>query len=100
MFDVTNNSLPWITSGKLRALAVTGPSSAPQLPNVPPMSSQVPGYEVVGWIGLIGPAGLPPKVVERLSTEMNKILHNPEFMKQYSGFGFEPFLPRRPSLLL
>ena len=90
MFDVTSNSLPWIQSGKLRALGVTSPNSVRQLPGVPPISQTVPGYEVLGWIGLIGPAGLPPKVVEKLSAEMEKIMQMPDLMTQYSALGFEP----------
>lgn len=90
MFDVTSNSLPWIQSGKLRALGVTSAAPARQLPDVPSISKTVPGYEVLGWIGLIGPAGLPPKVVERLSTEMEKIMQMPDFANQYSALGFEP----------
>lgn len=90
MFDVTSNSLPWIQSGKLRALGVTSPMPARQLPGVPPLAQSVTGYEVLGWIGLIGPAGLPPKVLERLSAEMEKIMQSPDFISQYSGFGFEP----------
>ena len=90
MFDVTSNSLPWIQSGKLRALGVTSPTPARQLPGVPSLSQSVPGYEVLGWIGLIGPAGLPPKVLERLSAEIEKIMQAPEFVSQYSGLGFDP----------
>lgn len=90
MFDVTSNSMPWIQSGKLRALGVTSTTPARQLPTVPPLSQTVPGYEVQGWIGLIGPAGLPLAMVQRLSTEMGKIMAAPAFISQYSGFGFEP----------
>ena len=90
IFDVTSNSLPWIQSGKLRALGVTSTTPARQLPSVPPLSQTLPGYEVQGWIGLIGPAGLPPAVVQRLSAEMQKIMAAPEFVSQYSNLGFEP----------
>lgn len=94
MFDVTSNSLPWIQSGKLRALGVTSTTSARQLPGVPPLSQTVPGYEVQGWIGLIGPAGLPSRVVDRLSAELEKIMQAPDFVSQYSGLGFEPRFTR------
>ena len=90
MFDVTSNSVPWIKSGKLRALGVTSVMPARQLPGVPSISQTVPGYEVLGWIGLMGPAGMPPKVVEKLSAEMEKIMQMPDFMNQYSALGFEP----------
>ena len=90
MFDVTSNSLPWIQTGKLRALGVTSKLPARQLPTVPPLSQTVPGYEVQGWIGLIAPAGLPPAIVQRLNTEMQKIMAAPDFISQYSSLGFEP----------
>ena len=89
MFDVTSNSLPWIQSGKLRALGVTSTSPARQLPTVPPLAQTVPGYEVQGWIGLIGPAGLPPAIVQRLTTELQKVMAAPEFVSQYATYGFE-----------
>jgi tripartite-type tricarboxylate transporter receptor subunit TctC len=90
MFDVTSNSLPWIQAGKLRGIGVSSPKPARMLPDVPPISKSVPGYEVLGWIGLIGPADLPPRIVERLSAEMEKIMRQPDFIHQYSALGFEP----------
>ena len=89
MFDVTNNSLPHIQSGKLRALAVTGPSGVRQLAGVPPIAQTYPGYEVLGWIGLIAPAGTPPAVVERMSAEVDKALKLPDLVAQYAGYGFD-----------
>ena len=89
MFDVTNNSLPYIQSGKLRALAVTSAAGVRQLPGVPPVAQTSPGYEVLGWIGLIAPAGTPPAVVERMSAEVEKALKMPDVVAQYAGYGFD-----------
>ena len=89
MFDVTNNSLPYIQSGKLRALAVTSPTGVPQLPGVPPVAQTNPGYEVLGWIGLIAPAGTPPAVVEKLSAAVEKALQMPDLVAQYAVYGFD-----------
>ncbi len=56
-----------IKSGRLRALAVTGATRAPQLPDVPTMSEAgVPGYEAYVWMGLLAPRGTPPAVIDRL----------------------------------
>jgi tripartite-type tricarboxylate transporter receptor subunit TctC len=60
-----------IKSGKLRALAVTGATRAPQLPDVPTMSEAgVPGYEAYVWMGLLAPKGTPPAVIDRLQREV------------------------------
>ena len=89
MFDVTNNSLPYIQAGKLRALAVTGLTGVRQLPGVPTVAQTYPGYEVLGWIGLIAPAGTPPAVVEKMSAEVDKALKMPDVVAQYAGYGFD-----------
>ncbi len=89
MFDVVNNPLAWIKEGKVRALGVTSLSGSSKLPGVPPISDTVPGYEVLGWIGLIGPAGLPQSIVDRMSTEVRKAMTSPDLVEQYANFGFD-----------
>src|SRR6266850_2288352 len=61
---------PHVRSGKLRALAVTTPQRVAALPDIPAVAEAVPGYEVVGWYGVIGPAGLPAPIVSRLHDEL------------------------------
>ena len=53
----------------MRALAVTTASRAPFLPDVPSMSEAVPGYDTGVWWGLLGPAGMPPEVLAKLSQD-------------------------------
>jgi tripartite-type tricarboxylate transporter receptor subunit TctC len=89
MFDVLLNSMPHIQSGKLRALAVTNQGGLPQLPGVPPLSQFVPGYEVLGWVGLVAPAGTPPRVVERTRAEIEKIMKMPDVIAGYARVGFD-----------
>jgi tripartite-type tricarboxylate transporter receptor subunit TctC len=68
-----------IKSGKLRALAVTGATRAPQLPDVPTLSeSGVPGYEAYVWMGLLAPKGTTPAVVDKLQREIAVALNSPE----------------------
>jgi tripartite-type tricarboxylate transporter receptor subunit TctC len=75
MFSGSGAAIPQIRSGKLRALATTGPKRSFVLPNVPTMiEAGVPGYSVTTWLGLFGPKGLPKPVVERLNKEIAIVL--------------------------
>lgn len=89
MFDVLLNSMPHIQSGRLRALAVTNQSGLAQLPGVPPLSQAVPGYEVLGWVCLIAPAGTPAHVLERTRSEIQKIMKMPDVVAGYARVGFD-----------
>jgi len=69
---------PVVKAGRLRALATTGASRSPQLPDVPTFTELgMPEVEMTIWTGMAGPAGLPPEIVERLQIELSKILRNP-----------------------
>lgn len=71
--------MPFVHAGKLTALGVTSAQRLPALPNVKTIAeSGFPGYEVTLWYGLIGPKGVPPAIVERMNTEVNKILQSKE----------------------
>ena len=89
MFDVLLNSMPHVQSGKLRVLGVTGRNPLPLLPGVPTVAEAVPGFEVLGWVGLVGPAGMPAPIVERLHTEIVKIMKMPDVIKSFAGIGFD-----------
>lgn len=89
MFDVLLNSMPHIQSGRLRALGVTNQTGVDKLPGVPPVSQSVPGYEVLGWVALIAPAGTPPRIVERLNAEVEKIMKMPDVVASYATVGFD-----------
>ncbi len=68
-----------IKAGKVRALAVTAPRRSPQLPDVPTVAeSGLPGYEVVTWTGVCGPAGLPKPLVARLHADIARAVDAPE----------------------
>jgi tripartite-type tricarboxylate transporter receptor subunit TctC len=76
-----------IRSGKLRALAQTGSSRAPQLPDVPTFAEAgVANYEGVGFLGIWARTGTPPEALAALNREVNKALASPEF-KTYSANG-------------
>ena len=79
-----------VRAGKLRAIAVTNPKRVPALPDIPAMAEAIPGFEVVGWYGVLGPANLPKPIVARLHEELVKILNQPEVHERIVADGSEP----------
>ena len=80
-----------VRTGKIIALGVTTAQRAGALPEVPTIAEAgMPGYEVSGWYGVIGPAGLPPAVVARLNKEINAMLNDSGIRKSLSNEGAEP----------
>jgi tripartite-type tricarboxylate transporter receptor subunit TctC len=79
-----------VRSGKLRGLAVTAPKRLAALPDLPAMAEALPGFEVVGWYGIIGPAGMPKPIVTRLHDELVKILNRPDVRERIVADGSEP----------
>lgn len=74
-FAATASALPQVKNGKIRPLAVTTAKRISALPNTPTVAeSGYKGYDVTLWYGLIGPKGLPPDIVTRINTEVNKVL--------------------------
>jgi tripartite-type tricarboxylate transporter receptor subunit TctC len=83
-------ALPFVKSGTLKALAVTSAQRSIAEPAIPTMAeSGMPGFEAVTWIGLVGPAGMPAPIVERLHKELAEILDRPAFQKRLIEVGAE-----------
>ncbi len=99
----TQVALPLVQAGQLRAIGVTTPQALPQLPGVPPVAEVVPGYDFLSWMGLLGPAGLPPAIVARVERAAMDTLADPAFRARVSADGtsllglgadaFRAFLP-------
>lgn len=82
--------LPHVKSGKIRVLAVFGSTRSSLLPDVPSLGEL--GYkntEVYTWFGLVGPAKLPVKIVDRLNKDVNEILSQPEVRQRFADMGME-----------
>ncbi|MDB5901602.1 MAG: Tricarboxylate transport protein TctC [Betaproteobacteria bacterium] len=85
------SSLPHIKYGKLRALAVTSATRSRLLPQVPSMSEAgIAGYEVTNWHGLLAPAGTPAAIVQKVHSDIVKILPRPDTREKLMAAGFEP----------
>ena len=95
IFATMPTVLPQVRAGKLRPLAVLGTARSPAIPDVPTMAESVPGFEVSNWIGLFGPAGMPPAIVARLNAEIEKIMRSPEIQKRLETEGAK-FVPMTP----
>ena len=75
MFTPAPNAIAFVQSGKIRGIAVTSLKRSSALPELPTMNeSGLQGFELLGWIGLLGPAGTPREIVDRLNGEVNKML--------------------------
>ena len=91
MFAASAGIMPHVKSGKLRALATTGPkrmATAPELPTV--NESGVPGYDATLWYSMIGPKGIPRPIVMQWNTEVNRILQMPDVKERLVAGGLEP----------
>jgi putative tricarboxylic transport membrane protein len=91
-FAEAGASLPLIRDGKLRALAVSATTRIPSLPDVPPFAeaAKAPDFEAVSWHILFAPAATPKPIIERLHTEMKKIMADPEMIRLTEKIGLLP----------
>lgn len=81
--------LPFLRSGKVRAIAVSGGTRAPSTPDTPTLAEQGYKFDAVGWFGIFAPAGTDPAIVKRLSDEVNKIQGSAEMIKLMTNLNFE-----------
>ena len=90
-FSTLASAAPLVAAGKLRIIGITSPARLPAYPDVPTFAEiGVPELVVEHWWGLLGPAGLPPEVVQRLQAETAKAVAAPDIRERFSGLGVEP----------
>jgi tripartite-type tricarboxylate transporter receptor subunit TctC len=79
-------AIPYIQTGRVRALAVTGQKRSPTEPNVPTFKELgYPGFDGQQWYGIAGPANMPEAIVTKLNSELNKVLTSPEFSEKMAS---------------
>ena len=87
-FDQVTSSLPHIKGGKLRALAVTSGTRAPELPDVPTLEEAgFPGLQAVTFTAILAPSGTPPEVIAKLNAAVNKALQTPAVRDRFAANG-------------
>ena len=72
------STVEYIKAGNVRALAITTPTRSEILPEIPPLSETVPGYDAAAWIGVGAPKDTPAEIIDRLNKEINAALADPE----------------------
>jgi len=91
MFAPAQTVMPHVQAGKLKALAVTSAKRSATLPDLPTAAeSGLPGYEAIGWFGLLAPAATPRAVVAKISADANRVLADPQVQQKSVALGAEP----------
>jgi tripartite-type tricarboxylate transporter receptor subunit TctC len=91
MFDAITTMAGQARAGKVKALGTSGKSRSAITPDTPTVSEAgVPGYEATIWLGLMAPTGTPRPVLDRLSSEVNKIVNSPEVKEAWAKQGAAP----------
>lgn len=89
LFSAATQTMPHVTGGRLRLLAVTEPTRWSRRPDVPTVGETVPGYEMAVWYGAFGPKGMDPALQQRLNAELNRVLLLPAVKERLTGMGVE-----------
>ncbi|WP_431302812.1 tripartite tricarboxylate transporter substrate-binding protein [Sediminicoccus sp. BL-A-41-H5] len=89
MFDTVPAALPHIQAGTLKALATTGATRAPQLPDTPTLGEFLPGFEASTWGMVIGPANIPAPILTRLVSEVHSALRREDVLARHRTLGAE-----------
>jgi tripartite-type tricarboxylate transporter receptor subunit TctC len=95
MFTDTATALPFITAGRVKALAVT-PTRNAKLPGLPAMTEVFPDFQVDNWTGFFVRAGTPPAIIARLNQDLNAILATPGIPAQVDALGYDLLPPLSP----
>ena len=91
MFESAIGVLPFVRSGKLRAIAVSGAQRSESAPDIPTMSEAgLPGFDASAWVGVMGPSKMTRAVTNKLSTEFAKAVRLPDVKQQFANNGAEP----------
>ena len=96
LFGDTTSTLPFITQGTVRALAVTTAKRSPAAPDVPAVAETVPGYESASWQMLVAPGATPPDVIALLNREVHAIFSDPAVIAELERRGIGPALTGTP----
>ena len=89
-FATAPSAVPFIKSGQMRAIGVSSGKRASALPDVPTISETVPGYEAVGWNGMVAPANLPAPVLEKINATVIKVFSMPDIHNRMVSLAADP----------
>ena len=88
-----NTAIPVVRDGQARALATTGATRDPLMPDVPTFSEVgLTGYTASGWLGFVVPAGVPAEIIARMSAGIRQVYDEPGFQQRVAGLGMRPVI--------
>jgi len=82
------SAAPFMKRGELRALAVSSAQRIPGYEEVPPIADTFPGFDFIGWFAMVAPAGTPSAIVQRINSELDRALKDPEIVQRLRDVGF------------
>lgn len=89
MFVAVPTAAPYVRSGRLKAIAVSGKERSPLVPGVPTIDeSGLPGFELRAWFGLLAPAATPSRIVSQINSDANAVSQRPEMKSALQDLGF------------
>ncbi|MEI8275297.1 MAG: tripartite tricarboxylate transporter substrate binding protein [Hyphomicrobiales bacterium] len=89
MFDNLGVSLPLVTAGKLKILAVASAQRLPSLPDVPAIAETLPGFESVAWFAIVAPPGTPKAIVDKVNADVSEALRQPDVQAKLKNLSAE-----------
>ncbi|GGJ13619.1 Bug family tripartite tricarboxylate transporter substrate binding protein [Neoroseomonas lacus] len=98
MLDGLPTSLPGITSGRTRGVAVTSLQPSALAPELPAIASRLPGFEALSWIAVGAPAGLPEPLAARIEAAVAQAMADPALLARFRALGVEPVASGRVTL--
>ncbi|MDO5624099.1 MAG: tripartite tricarboxylate transporter substrate binding protein [Pseudomonadota bacterium] len=90
------SGMSMLQSGKVRPLAMTTAKPSKMLPNVPPVADTVKGFDLTSWNGILGPAGMPKPIVDKLNAELQSVLQDKDVRQKLEQLGFEIWPSKTP----
>jgi tripartite-type tricarboxylate transporter receptor subunit TctC len=96
MFATVSSSIEYVRAGKVRALAVTTAMRSDALPDTPPLTDVVPGYEASYWTGIGAPSKTSEEIVDKLNEGINAALADPRMKARLTDLGGSP-IPMKPA---
>jgi tripartite-type tricarboxylate transporter receptor subunit TctC len=89
LFGGITTAIEPVRAGQWRAIAVTGPTRWPAMPELPTIAESIPGFSVTSWMGLFAPKGIPAPVVARLREAFDKVMANPANIAEFEKLGVQ-----------
>lgn len=90
LFDVLFSSMPFVKDNRMKVIALSSPKRAVSNPDIPLISEAVPGFSAVSAIGIIGPAGMSPALLQKISADIGQVVRSSEVVTRMQQLGMEP----------